>query len=1306
MSEGIEQILHNARAAISEGNRSQARAMLAALVKNQPRNKEAWKLLSEVVEKRDQVIYCLERVLRIDPREYRVRKSLELLHSEGISRIPATKEPATPQKYTEPVGIEAPPLEAKPIRGHKVTTVISTQAPAFRKPSTTAIAPPVSRLDELTQEPELEELQPHKRFNWPLFLGGIILLVIAFLAVYGPALAPRDPLEENLLIKVGDKWVISPFSPLTPGFPLGSDQFGRDIFSRLLWAIRPTMIMVVIVASVRLVIGIIIGLISGWSKGSIAHGLDTAIGGALSVPVLLVALGVIAIVGIELGIWAFIIGLSITGWVETAQQVREQTRIVKGQVYIEAAHAMGASNRQILIGHVLKQIIPMTVMLFAFEMSSTLMTTAGLGFLGYYIGGDVWVEVSDFVSQRISGAPELGQMLATSWSVLVKPWGMVAVGTTIFVTILGFNLVGEGYRQNLNLMSIRRRGIVTQVQERLSFWLDQNLWYPLSGFLSRRATRLSIAGIIILLGAASAGRMLWPQVQPILGDILTPDSESSGSTGSGIDSAQNPSNTQSEQSLDTILYTPEISWQFEDPSGFSGGPITSKNSDALYIVANDGIFYAIQMDGKILWQSELVAGGIGDPAIDSAGNIYVCDKDGGLTALTPQGETLWHFQSQVANRSVAGPVVGPSDTIYYTVTEGSIGYVQAVSTQGQDLWATRARTSGFFQPPDISPDERYVFLKEDIFNAQTGELLNLQNEMNVLRYFGGQDGQMYFLSGNKIVQWRPNDDAVEITDIAEWDSSIINMEAPSEVGVRTKGISWMLYTSPGGDTSLYWVSLDDKFIGSANYSVTRGQFIAMSDDYTTIICGGNPPINNYDYAECGALNPESQDPLWTFPLGEYGLVQGGLWRDDHLIVSTSQGKLFSVLVKQSQSQASTLAIPAASQVAKPDETGVVWSYKFPESVGSDPVVTDDGTIYALGVSGTLYGLNPDGTLQNTFALVQKPFVLEDNWGYPVNTIMPSILPDGTMLVVSRDHTVYAYDPNGESLWQVPMEDEPDSMPVLHDNELIMADIHARIYAFDSQGLRWQYNSQAAPNTASSPIIGPDSTIYYMVTNYGSTFIQAVSPEGQPLWSTQTHTGSFYDNLSLSLGGSFLFLKGDIFDTRTGELMDLDVPVTVDEYISGLDGHSYLRSGNLVSEWRIGPNGFEILQTANWDNQNAVNSSSVHTIIDRNSVIWLNSREQIAWLSLDGTYLGSFTKHYRNLVMDYYNLDNTTFLECQLFTVDKALECNTYSPGESKPINTITINDIPSFDYGLIESDGFAYFISNDHSLYKLYLGEP
>ena len=287
------------------------------------------------------------------------------------------------------------------------------------------------------------------RRNHPLIAGGLLLALIIFLAVFGPLLAPRDPREQNLVIRVDDQWLTPPYRAFTPGFALGSDSLGRDLFSWLLWAVRPTMGVIGVVATLRMLLGTTIGLIAGWSERAPGHLADAMIAAALAAPTLIVALIVITAVGFRLGVWAFVAGLAATGWADTAQMVRARVRLVKRQEAIEAARALGSSGAQILVLHVMPQVMPLIWSLLAFEVSSTLTTAAGLGFLGYYMGGAVFAEVDDFVYQRISEMPELGQMLATAWLVLDEPWAMVAAGSVVFLIVLTFTLLGEGLQLRL-----------------------------------------------------------------------------------------------------------------------------------------------------------------------------------------------------------------------------------------------------------------------------------------------------------------------------------------------------------------------------------------------------------------------------------------------------------------------------------------------------------------------------------------------------------------------------------------------------------------------------------------------------------------------------------------------------------------------------------------------------------------------------------------------------------------------------------------------------------------------------------------
>jgi ABC-type dipeptide/oligopeptide/nickel transport system permease subunit len=242
--------------------------------------------------------------------------------------------------------------------------------------------------------------------NVPLTVGAILCALGLAAAVFGPLVAPRDPLEFNYVAFSGDTPISPPFPPFTAAeFPLGSDAFGRDILSQLLWAVRPTLALAGLVAAVRLSLGALAGLVAGWrtdGPGRLANG---AISAALSLPTLLVSLAAIAALGGRLGAGAFIIGLCLTGWAETARLFREETRIVRTQIYVEAARASGLSEWQIALRHGLRQLTPLAWQTFTFEISGTLLAIAALGFLGYYVGGVNWIMVGDFTARRISGWP-------------------------------------------------------------------------------------------------------------------------------------------------------------------------------------------------------------------------------------------------------------------------------------------------------------------------------------------------------------------------------------------------------------------------------------------------------------------------------------------------------------------------------------------------------------------------------------------------------------------------------------------------------------------------------------------------------------------------------------------------------------------------------------------------------------------------------------------------------------------------------------------------------------------------------------
>jgi hypothetical protein len=97
--------------------------------------------------------------------------------------------------------------------------------------------------------------------DWSLTIGAVIVGLVLLIAIAGPKIAPHDPMQTNFAVPVGSRIYSPPFPAFTvPGYPLGSDQFGRDLFSRLLWAVAPTLLMIIPVALVRLLLGMLIGL--------------------------------------------------------------------------------------------------------------------------------------------------------------------------------------------------------------------------------------------------------------------------------------------------------------------------------------------------------------------------------------------------------------------------------------------------------------------------------------------------------------------------------------------------------------------------------------------------------------------------------------------------------------------------------------------------------------------------------------------------------------------------------------------------------------------------------------------------------------------------------------------------------------------------------------------------------------------------------------------------------------------------------------------------------------------------------------
>ncbi len=288
--------------------------------------------------------------------------------------------------------------------------------------------------------------------NLPLLFGLLVIGAIFFLVVFGPGLAAMDPYlggRAGASYHEG-KLVVPPYPP-SREYPLGTDPFGQDLLSLILMGARNTLVLATFVALARLILGLFLGGLAGWYQGRL---FDRAVMGLIeasaSFPALLSGMILIFALGIRRGMIVFIVALCLVGWGEIAQQVRGQFALLKRKPFIEGARAIGLSDLEIAVRHILPNILPSLIVITPLEMGAVLMLIGELGFLEVYIGGGI-DRAGDLCltpSCIVPNIAEWGSMLGAYRKYFYShPVMMLAPATAFFVAVLGFNLLGEGLRR-------------------------------------------------------------------------------------------------------------------------------------------------------------------------------------------------------------------------------------------------------------------------------------------------------------------------------------------------------------------------------------------------------------------------------------------------------------------------------------------------------------------------------------------------------------------------------------------------------------------------------------------------------------------------------------------------------------------------------------------------------------------------------------------------------------------------------------------------------------------------------------------
>ena len=270
------------------------------------------------------------------------------------------------------------------------------------------------------------------RRNPLAMIGLVIVLILLAAAAFAPWIATHDPIAQNLTGRLQP--------PLTNGHLMGTDEFGRDIFSRIVYGARVTLYIVALVAVTAPVFGLAIGTVAGYAGGWLDQVLMRITDIFLAFPKLILALALVAVLGP--GVENAVLAIALTSWPPYARLARAETLTVRNSDYIAAIRLQGAGPGRIVMGHVMPMCLSSVVIRVTLDMAGVILTAAGLGFLG--LGAQ-------------PPLPEWGMMISAGRKFLFEQWWVATMpGLAIFIVSLGFNLLGDGLRDVLDPRSAGR----------------------------------------------------------------------------------------------------------------------------------------------------------------------------------------------------------------------------------------------------------------------------------------------------------------------------------------------------------------------------------------------------------------------------------------------------------------------------------------------------------------------------------------------------------------------------------------------------------------------------------------------------------------------------------------------------------------------------------------------------------------------------------------------------------------------------------------------------------------------------------
>jgi len=276
-------------------------------------------------------------------------------------------------------------------------------------------------ITNVLKHPFLNELK-HNRLA---MAGACIILSLLLCALFAPVIAPYDPAEINVAL------VLS--SPSDIHF-FGTDELGRDVFSRVIWGARISMFVGFVAISISTIIGVTIGAIAGFYGGRIDSIIMRIVDIMLCFPTFILILTIIAIM--KPNIWNIMIVIGLTSWMGLTRLVRAEFLSLRERDFVLAARSVGASDLRIIFSHILPNAMAPILVSATLGVAAAIITESSLSFLGIGVQPPT---------------PSWGNMLTAGKDTLQIAWWLsLFPGIGILITVLGYNLLGEGIRDAMD----------------------------------------------------------------------------------------------------------------------------------------------------------------------------------------------------------------------------------------------------------------------------------------------------------------------------------------------------------------------------------------------------------------------------------------------------------------------------------------------------------------------------------------------------------------------------------------------------------------------------------------------------------------------------------------------------------------------------------------------------------------------------------------------------------------------------------------------------------------------------------------